>query len=87
MLKQANIPFERQKVFALYYKGENIGTYFADIVVDNKVILELKAVSEFHPAMEAHVINYLKLSQCEVGYLINFNKPRVEWRRFVHKRG
>jgi GxxExxY protein len=40
-LRLAGIPFEREQVFALEYKGENVGTYFADIVVDNKIILEL----------------------------------------------
>jgi GxxExxY protein len=52
-LKLAGINFERQKVFALFYKGEPIGGYIADLVVDDKVILELKSVQKFSPVMEA----------------------------------
>ena len=82
----AGIPFERERVYTLEYKGSNIGTYFADIVVDNKIILELKSVQEFHPSMGAQTINYLKVSGIEVGYLINFQNSKVEWKRFVNKR-
>ena len=85
-LALAGIPFERERVFKLEYKGCNVGTYFADIVVDNKIILELKSVQEFHPCMEAQTINYLKVSGIEVGYLINFHNMKVEWKRLVNKR-
>jgi GxxExxY protein len=68
------------------YRGENVGTYFADIVVDGKIILELKAVAEFHPSMEAQIVNYLKVSKVPVGYLINFHNKKVEWKRFVNQR-
>jgi GxxExxY protein len=53
-LRRAGIPFDREKVYALEYLGENVGTYQADIVVDNKIILELKSVMDFHPCMNAH---------------------------------
>ena len=85
-LRRTDIPFERQKVFALQYKGEMIGGYIADLVVDNKIILELKSVQALNATMEAQIINYLKISKIPVGYLINFNGIRVEWRRFVGKR-
>lgn len=85
-LRLARIPFERQKVFALQYRGEYIGGYIADLVVDNKVILELKSVQAFNNAMEAQIINYLRLSKCPVGYLLNFNGTRVEWKRFACQR-
>jgi len=82
-LKHADIPFDRQKVYPLHYKGEIIGGYIADLVVDNKVILELKSVSCFTDLMTAQVINYLKLSGIQVGYLINFNGTSVLLKRFV----
>jgi len=85
-LRLAGLRHERQKVYDLRYKGENVGTYFADIVVDGKIILELKSVLEFHPSMEAQIINYLKVSKIQVGYLINFHNKKVEWRRFVNQR-
>jgi GxxExxY protein len=85
-LKLNNIYFERQKVYPLRYKGQYIGGYIADLVVDNKVILELKSVAALNPAMDAQLINYLKLSGIPVGYLINFQGTRVEWRRMVGRR-
>ena len=82
-LKRAGIPFQRQQVFPLYYKGELVGGYIADLVVDDKIILELKSVQVLHPVMEAQLLNYLRLSKIPVGYLINFNATRVQWKRFV----
>jgi GxxExxY protein len=85
-LRLEGIPFEREQIFSLEYKGENVGTYFADIVVDNKIILELKSVEAFHPAMESQLINYLKISKIPVGYLLNFRDRIVHWRRCVNQR-
>ncbi|RPJ06572.1 MAG: GxxExxY protein [Spirochaetaceae bacterium] len=85
-LKHANIPFDRQRVHPLKYKGDIIGGYIADLVVDNKVILELKSVAALNAMMDAQLINYLKLSRIPVGYLINFQGTRVEWRRLVGRR-
>ena len=86
-LGKANIPYERQKVYPLYYKGEYIGAYIADLVLDNRIIVELKSVSRLTKVMEAQLINYLKLSKLKVGYLINFNSVRLEWKRFVNLKG
>ena len=85
-LNKAGIPYERQKVYPLYYKGEYIGAYIADLIVDNKIILELKSVSTLTPVMEAHITNYLRLSKLQVGYLINFNAIKLEWKRFINLR-
>jgi GxxExxY protein len=85
-LNYAGIPSERQKVFALEYRGIDLGGYIADLVVDNKIILELKSVKELSAVMEAQIINYLRLSKIPVGYLLNFNGTRVVWRRFAIKR-
>jgi len=85
-LEFQGIPFEREKVFPLEYRGRNIGTYFADIVVDHNIIIECKSVEQFHPSMEAQLINYLKVSGIEIGYLVNFRNPRVDWKRCVRQR-
>ena len=81
----AGISYERQKVYPLYYKGRHIGSYIADLVIDNKIIVELKSVSKLTPVMDAQLINYLKLSKLKVGYLMNFNSVRLEWKRFVNQ--
>jgi GxxExxY protein len=85
-LRQAGVPYEREKVYELIYKDENVGTYFADIVVDDKIILELKSVETFHPSMESQLINFLKISQIQVGCLINFANKYVTWRRCINQR-
>ena len=73
----------RQHVYPVYYRGELAGAYVADMVVEGKVILELKSVTVLTPAMEAQLLNYLKLSGVPVGYLVNFHNERAVWRRFV----
>jgi GxxExxY protein len=83
-LGHAHIPFERQKVYPLQYKGDYISAYIADLVVGNAVILELKSVQAFNTSMEAQLINYLKLSKIPVGYLVNFHGVKLEWKRFVY---
>lgn len=73
-LAKAGIYFYRQKVYPLHYKGKYIGAYIADLVVDNKIIIELKSVSRFTAVMEAQLLNYLRLSGLQVGCLMNFMK-------------
>ncbi len=82
-LRHAGIPFERQKPFYLHFMGELVGTYVADLVIDKSLILELKSVSQLTSAMQAQLINYLRLSRIEVGYLINFNGTSLVFSRFV----
>ncbi|MBN1698879.1 MAG: GxxExxY protein [Spirochaetales bacterium] len=84
-LSRAAVPFERQKIYSLNYKNEYVGAYIADLVVDNTIILELKAVSQLSKVMEAQILSYLKLSGLPVGYLINFNTYSLEWKRFVNQ--
>ena len=81
--RRRGIPFSTEKIYPLYYKGELAGGYIADLVVADKIILELKSVRQFTGAMEAQLINYLRLSKVPVGYLINFRNAKVEWRRLI----
>ena len=67
------IPFERQKILPVQYKGIKLDCgYRMDVIVDNKVILELKCVEKILPVHEAQLLTYLKLSQLKVGLIINF---------------
>jgi len=63
---------EVEKHIKVYYHGEVVGNYVADIIVDGKVILEIKAVKELSGIHEAQILNYLKATGIEVGLLINF---------------
>lgn len=63
-----------EKPISVHYDGQIVGDYFADIIVDGKVILEIKAVQAINPAHEAQLVNYLKASNIDVGLLLNFGK-------------
>ena len=73
---------EKEKKIQVYYDTQLVGDYMADIVVENKVILELKSVKELHPAHQAQLINYLKATGLEIGLLINFSES-VEVKRKI----
>ena len=73
-LKQRGFDVEAQKKISVYYKEQLVGDYFADIIVNNKVILELKAAEYIIDEFEYQLINYLKSTDCEVGLLLNFGK-------------
>jgi GxxExxY protein len=74
--KLRSLPFERQKELPIEYKDVKLDCgYRMDIVVFNKIILELKSCSELLPIHEAQLLTYLKLTNLKVGLLINFNVP------------
>ena len=60
-----------------------LGEYFADIVVEDKIIIELKAVDQLQKIHEAQLLNYLKATEYKIGLLINFTHPKAEIKRFV----
>lgn len=72
---------EQQKRIEVYFRGKLVGEFFADIVVEDKIILELKAVENLHPSHNAQLLNYLKASEYEVGYVINFGKIPLQFER------
>lgn len=65
------------------YKDQVVGQYVADIIVENRVLIELKAVSKLLPVHEAQVLNYLKATDIKVGLLVNFSHPKATVRRLV----
>ena len=67
----------------VFYRGEQVGEFFADLAVDNRVIIEIKAVKALSGMHEAQLINYLHISKCRVGYLVNFQGARAVFKRFV----
>ena len=73
------VRFARQKEMPVRYKGFLIEVgYRLDLLVEEQVVVELKAVTEMHPIYEAQLITYLRLSSLRVGLLINFNVPRLK---------
>ncbi|MDV0441017.1 GxxExxY protein [Methanorbis furvi] len=83
-LKLRGIPFESQKELPVSYKNISVGKFRADIVCYNKIILELKAVEEITNEHLAQIKNYLKITNFDLGLLINFNHhPGVDIRRCI----
>jgi GxxExxY protein len=82
-LRERGLNAECQVPIKVNYKGEIVGDYFADIVVDNKVILELKSVDSLQKIHEAQLLNYLKATGFKIGLLVNFAHPKAEVKRFV----
>lgn len=82
-LDELGIPYIRQKHLTVTYKEKVIGDFIADVVVDDKIILELKAVSRLVPAHSAQLINYLTITQLKVGLLLNFGEGRDYKRVFL----
>ena len=73
---------EKQKSISVFFRGKVIGDFKADLIVNEKVIVELKAVRTLAPAHEAQLINYLKATNIEVGLLLNFGR-KPEFKRFI----
>ena len=82
-LKARGLKAESQVSLKVDYKGETVGDYVVDILVEGKVILELKAVEQLQKIHEAQLLNYLKATGIGVGLLINFKHPKAEIKRFV----
>ena len=76
-LEQSGWSVVQQRKIDVFYQGEIVGEYYADLVVNDKVIVELKAVRKLLPQHEAQLLNYLRATKYEVGMLLNFGpKPR-----------
>lgn len=83
-MSEMDIPFEREKRIAISYHGHQLACdYIADFVVDDKVILELKAVSALEKIHEAQLINYLKATGIKVGFLMNFGTLKLDFKRMA----
>ena len=83
-LNKLDIPFARQQPIRVHYDGIIVGEYVADLIVDNQIIIELKAVKNFENIHFSQCLNYLKATGKKLGLLINFNQSRVEVKRIVN---
>ncbi|WP_296682854.1 GxxExxY protein [Flavobacterium sp.] len=82
---QLNIPFEREKEFSVNYKNTILKhKFYADFVVHNKIILEIKTVDCFNANHYNQCLNYLKISNNELALLVNFNSVSLEYKRIVN---
>ena len=81
---ESNLNFESQKEIKIEYHGKEIGAHRLDLVIGDKIIVELKAVKELTDVHFAQLISYLKATDLKVGLLLNFSKPTLEIKRIVN---
>jgi GxxExxY protein len=74
-----------QTSLAVTYKGRSVGEYFADILVEDVLVIELKCVERLGNEHMAQCLNYLRASGLSRCLLVNFQQPKVEWKRIVHR--
>lgn len=86
-LRQRGLSVIAQHPIKVIFRGQSVGDFYADILVEDKVIVELKAVKAVTPEHQAQIINYLNATGIEVGLLINFGNPRLEYKRFTRQKG
>ena len=84
-LRQKGLLVEEQVPLAVLFRGENVGQFFADIIAEGRVLVELKSAKNLAPEHQVQIINYLKATGIEVGLLINFGPTKLEYRRFHNK--
>lgn len=79
-LRKLGLPFETEKPIKVFYDGISVGEYKADIIIDNQLILELKAVQNLCTAHEVQLVNYLTATGIDDGLLINFGGEKIDIR-------
>jgi GxxExxY protein len=84
-LKQKGLTAQAQIPLKVMFRGQNVGDFVADIIVEEKVLLELKAIKSLTAEHQAQTINYLKATGIELGLLINFGGPKLEFRRLYRQ--
>jgi GxxExxY protein len=82
-LKSRGLKAESQVPIKVFYKGDKVGEYIADILVEDKVIIELKTVENIDKMHEAQLLNYLKATRIQIGLLVNFKHSKAEIKRMV----
>ncbi len=84
-LESLNLSVKQQAPINVYYKYNVVGEYYADLLVNDSLIIELKTVKAFDNVHIAQLLNYLKATGKKIGLLINFYNPKVEIKRVVNK--
>ncbi|PKD43511.1 GxxExxY protein [Rhodohalobacter barkolensis] len=82
----SNLEYDREISMALYYQGQNVGSRRVDFLVEDKILLELKAVSEITSVHYAQILNYLKAYQLQIGLLVNFGEESLKFKRFINSK-
>lgn len=82
-MKQNGLRVEQQVLIPIVYKGKNVGEHRLDLLVEDEVIVENKAVKEFEDIHQVQILSYLKATNKKIGLLINFAKTKIDVKRFI----
>ena len=82
-LLQAGLTVQAQVPLKVAFRGQVVGEFVADIIVEGRIVLELKSGKALNAEHEAQLLNYLKATGMKVGLLLNFGRPKLEWKRLV----
>ena len=77
------IEFDQQKIYPVYYKNVKVDEFIPDLLVENKVIVDLKTIENITDEHRGQILNYLRIAKSQVGLLINFKHPKLEWERLI----
>jgi GxxExxY protein len=83
-LLESGLDVEKEKPITIYYNNKIVGEYYADILVNQQIIIETKAVAALNEIHQAQLLNYLKATNLHLGLLINFGTPKVQIKRMVN---
>jgi len=81
------IHFQQQHIYPVFYRDEHIDDYVPDLVVEKRLIVEIKTVDKIIQEHLGQVINYLRITGLEVGVILNFKHPKLEWKKVVLQEG
>ncbi|MBN1267277.1 MAG: GxxExxY protein [Anaerolineales bacterium] len=85
-LHQKGISAVPQMPVTVWFRGVSVGEFYTDILVEKEVMVELRAVNEITPIHETQIINFLKATGIEVGLLINFGTPKLQYKRYTRRK-
>lgn len=83
-LKKAKVPYQKEIKFNLNYSGTNIGRYYFDFLIDNKIVLELKVAPAISKKDIGQLLRYLRKSDLKLGILVNFGINKLEYKRIIN---
>ncbi|MCY3008492.1 MAG: GxxExxY protein [Planctomycetota bacterium] len=85
-LQEKGFRVQCQHPIRVYFRQRIVGEFYADLLVEGKIIVELKVAKAIAPEYQAQIINYLKATGIEVGLLVNFGNPKLEFKRFTRQK-
>ena len=81
--KRQNLSFDCQHVYPVQYKGEHIDDFIPDLEVEGRAVVEVKTADAITDEHIGQVLNYLRITGCEVGIILNFKHPKLTWKKIV----